>query len=78
MERVFRNADAEKISLTMTGLTDHLPTLSPDELKRAILKAFEEIFEVTLLPMELTEEEKILALRFQRQKYQSPEWTFSR
>ncbi|GBE36770.1 octanoyltransferase LipM [bacterium BMS3Bbin07] len=78
MERVFRNADAGKISLTMTGLTDHLPTLSPDELKEAILNAFEEIFEVRLLPMGLTEEEKALALQFQKQKYQSPEWTYCR
>ncbi len=78
MERVFRNADAGKISLSMTGLTDHLPTLSPDELKGAILRAFEEIFGVRLLPMGLTEEEKALTLRFQRQKYQSPEWTYCR
>jgi len=76
--RVFRNVDAGKISSTMTGLTEHLPALSPDELKDSIVRAFEEIFVVRLLPMGLTEEEKALALQLQRQKYQSPEWTFSR
>ncbi len=78
MERVFRNAEARKISSAMTALTDHLPALSTDELKRSILKAFEETFRVRLVPAELTEEEKELVHRFQRRKYQSPEWTFSR
>ena len=78
MEKVFRNTDYEKISSSMTGIRDLFPALSVDELKKSILNAFEEVFQIGLIPMAPAQEEEALALRLEREKYQAPEWTFSR
>ncbi len=78
MERVFRGADRARIESSMTGLSEHLPALTPDDLKAPIVTAFEETFGVTLRPMGLTSEEEALALRLQEQKYRSEEWTYCR
>jgi len=78
MGRVFRGADPVGIKSAMTGLSEHLPELSPEDLKPPVIKAFEETFGIRLMPMGLTTEEEDLALRLQRRKYLSPEWTYCR
>lgn len=64
----------EKFSRQACGLEEILGRpVAPVEVKEAIIKAFAEIYDIQLVPGELTPEEKILAAEL-RQKYASEEW----
>lgn len=78
MEKVFREADYGEIRSAMIGLSDVSPILSPAELRTAVIRSFEDTFNVEMRPDEISEEEHELALRLQEEKYESREWTFSK
>lgn len=64
----------EKFSRQACGLEEILGRpVAPVEVKEVIIKAFAEIYDIQLVPGELTPEEKILAAEL-RQKYASEEW----
>lgn len=77
MEKVFMDAGRDNILSSMTGILDYLPDLDPADLKERIREAFEEIFEVKLTPLRVTDSERDLALDLLK-KYRSQEWMFRR
>jgi lipoate-protein ligase A len=78
MGRVFKGADRESICSSMVGLNSLMPGLSPERLKRAVIESFQDLFGVGLVEMDITKDEKDLAEKFLKEKYQTQEWTFYR
>lgn len=78
MEKVFIKSRRDDILKTMTGLKDVMPELDAGFLKSAIIDAFEEAFQVRIVPECLTDGEMTLAHELQEKKYSSESWTCCR
>jgi len=62
----------------LMGLRQIVPSLSHDELKKAIRNAFEEAFQITFVTSAPSQEEIVLARDLEAQKYLNDAWTFRR
>ncbi len=78
MKSVFRETEKESIAQTMIGLAEVNPSVNLEDLKEAIVNAFQEVFGVSLIIDNLSRYEKDLADRLREEKYLSPEWTEKR
>ncbi len=78
MVRVFREATADGIRMSMTGLQSFLPGLEESLLIEKTVEAFSEIFGVSFQRATILPEEKALTEGLLREKYRNPEWTFRR
>ncbi len=78
MIQVFADAKEENVRASMTGILHHSPETSEQQIKKAIILAFEKYFNVKLLPSDPTSQEMELAQKLIEQKYRSRDWTFSR
>jgi lipoyl(octanoyl) transferase len=73
-----RVAAREALSRKMTALTEHLPGVSIDELKTALIKGFSEELGAGFEPDSLTPEEERLARKLMEEKYARREWNLER
>lgn len=62
----------------LMGLMQLLPSLSHDELKKAIRNAFEESFQIEFVNSAPSQKEIVLAQELEEQKYLNDSWTFRR
>ncbi len=78
MEKVFGTATRDSIISSMIGLLEVYPDTNLKKLKQAILKGFEEVFNVKFQKSSPTEEELKLAERLVKEKYSTIQWLNSR
>jgi len=78
MAKVFKNITPVSIQKSMIGLKSIVFSLSEDNLKNAIMNAFEIIFGIKLIPEELTKEEIKLKETLIKEKYSTSQWLYKR
>jgi lipoate-protein ligase A len=78
MRSVFRQTEKDNIAQTMIGLSNVNPSVDLEDLKKAIVNAFQEVFGVSFIRDSLSRYEEDLAERLRTEKYLSPEWTEKR
>ncbi len=66
-----------KLPTRMTSLREELGRLvTPEEVKAALVRSFEQTLKVELTPSTLNEQEKVATEQLAREKYGSDAWTF--
>jgi len=80
MVKIFRLNSSHESMEALIGLNELIPGLNPDDLKNIIKIAFEETFDIKLIPSSLfqVQEETSLAEELEAHKYLSHQWNFNR
>jgi lipoate-protein ligase A len=80
MVKIFRLNSSHESMEALIGLNEIIPGLNPDDLKNIIKIAFEETFDIKLIPSSLfqVQEETSLAEELEAHKYLSHQWNFNR
>jgi len=74
-----RDKMIKSVEERVTSINKYLKReVSFDELKRALIRGFEEAFNIRLAPGEVTEYEENLAIKLRDEKYSTREWNFRR
>ncbi|MEM0050436.1 MAG: biotin/lipoate A/B protein ligase family protein [Candidatus Bathyarchaeia archaeon] len=74
-----RDKMIKSVEERVTSINKYLKReVSFDELKRALIRGFEEAFNIRLVPGEVTEYEENLAIKLRDEKYSTREWNFRR
>jgi lipoate-protein ligase A len=76
--KLFQHDNFQTRKDSLIGLKQIMPSLTYDELKNALLSAFEETFQTELISSVPSEEELALARKLEAEKYLNDAWTFSR
>jgi len=78
MVKIFRLNSSHESMEALTGLKEIIPRLNPDVFKDNIRIAFEETFNIKLIPSSPSKEELSLAGELEAKKYLSSQWNFQR
>ncbi|MEM2971335.1 MAG: biotin/lipoate A/B protein ligase family protein [Candidatus Bathyarchaeia archaeon] len=74
-----RDKMIKSVEERVTSIKNYLKReVSFEELKKTLIKGFEEAFDIELIPEEITDFEKQTAIKLQKEKYSTKEWNFKR
>lgn len=76
MPAIFGEEETTSLHAIMTGIKEELPEFDEDRFKKIIVCSFEETFGIRLVRSLPSEEEHLLALDLEKQKYLRQEWNF--
>lgn len=74
MKKVFNRVNSREILSSMTSVNEHYPWITIEEIKREIIRAFEDTFSARFISDSPTKDEISLARRLIKEKYGSSEW----